>query len=228
MATYMEKPQNKKFRYERKYVLSFNQYDLFISELYSKNFYQIFEKRTINNVYFDNFDFDANLDNIEGLSERKKFRLRWYGDTFSDSKKTFEIKIKNEFLNTKKTIPINKIQFKSYKEICDAKNHLIKFFKKNNHLFFYNLLIDKQATLINSYSRKYFMNPSKSIRVTIDDSLKYHSPLTKLYTKDTTVVVEIKYSEEIDFENYFRLLELTKFSKYVKGFLTTNTNKPNY
>tara|TARA_Y100001958_G_C21247059_1_gene577995 strand:+ start:3291 stop:3974 length:684 start_codon:yes stop_codon:yes gene_type:complete len=227
MVIYMEKLQNK-YRYERKYVLSFNQYNSIISELYRKNFYQIFKKRKINNIYFDNYNFDSNIDNIEGLSERKKFRLRWYGDTFDKSKKSFEIKIKNEFLNTKKIIPINKIKFNSYIEIYDVKNYLMKFFKKNNHLFFYNAIIDKHATLINSYSRKYFMNHSKSIRVTIDDNLKYHSPLTKLSVIDSTIVVELKYSNEIEFENYFRFLELAKFSKYVKGFLTTNTYKPNY
>ena len=100
----------KKYRYERKYLINYNYLHKFISSLYSKNFTQKFSKRKINNIYFDNYDFTSLKENLDGLSIRKKYRIRWYGETFEKSKKTIEIKMKNEFLNKK-----NSFQF----QVCN-------------------------------------------------------------------------------------------------------------
>ena len=39
--------------------------------------------------------------------QRKKYRIRWYGDHFDRSKKTLEIKSKSEYLNSKKFYKID-------------------------------------------------------------------------------------------------------------------------
>ena len=62
------------WQYERKFVidyLTFEQVEDFISSN-SFLFSEIYNQRQVNN--------------IEGLSERKKFRLRWYGDIYGEVK----------------------------------------------------------------------------------------------------------------------------------------------
>lgn len=36
--------------------------------------------RSVNNIYFDTEDFQYYRDNVEGVSNRRKIRIRWYGD----------------------------------------------------------------------------------------------------------------------------------------------------
>ena len=77
------------WRYERKFVVNnftFEQVEDFILKN-SFLFSEIYNKRQINNIYFDDLQFSAYHQNIEGLSERKKYRLRWYGDIFGEVKK---------------------------------------------------------------------------------------------------------------------------------------------
>ena len=38
--------------------------------------------REINNIYFDNLNFTSAQNNIDGISERAKFRVRWYNSDF--------------------------------------------------------------------------------------------------------------------------------------------------
>ena len=40
-----------------------------------------FENRYVNSLYFDNPGYSAVRDNISGLSDRSKYRLRWYNTT---------------------------------------------------------------------------------------------------------------------------------------------------
>ena len=39
----------------------------------------LYKKRLVNSIYFDNDDFEMYFDSVEGLSPRKKIRLRYYG-----------------------------------------------------------------------------------------------------------------------------------------------------
>ena len=220
--------QNNSFRFERKFVLTPVQSHRFIAELYFKNFTEIFRKRKINNIYFDNPSFDGILDNIEGLSNRKKHRLRWYGSTFKKSKKTYEIKIKREFLNTKKNITIGVLPFKEFADVNSLYNDVVDFLKKNQQHHFLQTLLHKKPTLVNSYQRKYFLNSNGNIRITIDSDLKYYSPITKIHTSELNIMVEIKYDKVIDIENEFNNLIYTRYSKYVKGYISSSVFKPHY
>lgn len=101
MVTYMEGQANK-YRYERKFLIEKNKLSSFLRSIISKGFFEIYNERKINNIYLDNFLSDSVHENIEGLSKRNKYRIRWYGEKFDLSQKTLEIKIKNEFLNKKK------------------------------------------------------------------------------------------------------------------------------
>lgn len=225
----MGKQQNK-YRFERKFVIKpEDQYD-FLLELIKSGFSEVYKERTINNIYLDDYNFNSVIDNVEGVSERKKTRIRWYGELFSMSKKTIEFKIKSADVNRKESIPIGKWKLESVGNSTalweGIRNELEA---NNNHTYYSNQLFIMQPALINSYRRNYYLNADESIRITLDRDLFFYSPIYKTEAQDQNLVIEFKYnSEHILRENLLSNLTLTKYSKYVKGILATSTFKPMY
>ena len=225
MENYMENHQISKYRYERKYILKPIDLPCLFFDLNLKGYREIFDERKINNLYFDSFDLSSVMDNVNGLSERKKYRIRWYGDSFSNSLKQLEIKSKAEFLNAKKTIQLEEFTLKGLNDIEKSSVELIKFLKKDN-LSLFNHFQSKTVKLFNSYNRRYFLSKNNETRITIDSSLNFYSPVTKNIFEENNIIVEIKYFR--DFNESFKNLTLNKYSKYVKGVLSTTFFNPIY
>ena len=227
MEIYMENHQNVKYRYERKYRLKPVELPSFYFHLNSIGYSELFEERRINNIYLDDIDFSSIMDNIDGLSTRKKYRIRWYGKPFSNSNKQFEIKHKSEFLNTKEIIDLGLYQIKGLESInqsyLDLKH---KIFLKNNTLF--NQITSHNVKLFNTYKRKYFLSKCENVRITIDNSLEFYSPLTHNVYKENDIIVEAKYLESFNFNEPFNFLKIAKYSKYIKGVMSTTFYNPSY
>ena len=227
MGIYMEDLRKSSYRYERKYLIRNVDLPSFLYEIYNNHYIEVYEERIINNLYFDDLDFNSLMDNIDGLSERKKYRLRWYGNTFENSKKQFEVKSKSEFLNTKKVFNLGEYAIKDLTDFNRSfekiKRHLLL---NDQNLFF--LFQKKSLMNFNSYERKYFLSTDKNIRITIDKNLKFYSPTTKNVFKENKVIVEIKYEKGYDFKNDINYLTLNKYSKYVKGIISTSFHNPLY
>lgn len=227
--TTMEKQQSK-YRFERKFTIKPEFLFSFIAQITASGFSEIYEQRFINNVYLDDYNFSNVLENVEGISNRKKTRIRWYGELFSDSKKTIEFKIKSDDVNRKDNIKLDKFLLSTLEDIdlfWDAiKTHLEN---TSNEKYYTHQLFMLNPTLLNSYTRNYYLNPDESIRITIDKDLFYYSPIYLTKTHDSHIIIEIKYNAaDLVSENMFSHLALTKYSKYVKGILSTTTFKPIY
>ena len=92
-------------RYEIKFVIEKslgNQVSQWI-RLHSAGFIKAYPPRTVNNIYFDTIDLDSLNDHISGISERRKLRLRWYGETFVFQTAILEVKQKVNRLGWKDT-----------------------------------------------------------------------------------------------------------------------------
>ena len=74
----------------------------------------------------------------------------------------------------------------------------------------------------------YFENPINNVRITIDSRLEYFSPITKMKYTEKFIIIEAKYNNEQKFQNNFKNLSLTRYSKYVKGTLQTSTHNHSY
>lgn len=222
----MEKQLKNNYRYERKYILNTNQLNRLVSNLYSKNFFELFDCRLINNIYFDDYSFSSVKENYDGLSVRKKVRIRWYGDSFSLSNKKIEIKNKNEFLNSKESFDLGLLKINNLKSIKEFKTEILKL-KKHKYTLS-QLLNTKRATLFNSYKRSYFSNINKEIRITIDENLFYYSPITYSSYNENKIIVEAKFDKKSNFINDFDNLLITRYSKYVKGTVQTSFYSSNY
>ena len=79
------------FRIEKKLFIKKEQLIEFKKFLFKKNIKQIYKPRVVESIYFDNCDKKIYFDSLEGLSPRKKIRIRYYP----------EKKIKEYFLEYK-------------------------------------------------------------------------------------------------------------------------------
>ena len=86
-------------RIEKKFIFPNQESDLVKKILLVNNFRKLYPDRYITSIYMDNLNFDSVKDNINGVSERKKLRVRWYNNDFN--KIYFEEKNKNNFFVSK-------------------------------------------------------------------------------------------------------------------------------
>ncbi len=223
----MEEPQIN-YRYERKFLVPEIYYNEILYSLHNMNYFVKYESRLINNIYFDNYNFSSLTENIDGLSQRRKYRIRWYGETFKNSTKSIEIKIKNEFVNTKKSYAFQNLKLNSLEEIKPFYNNFKNIISKSDNKNLYNCVDSRIPTLFNKYNRMYFVDHTQKTRVTVDKNLNYFSPITGIKVNEKSIIIEAKYDKESQFINNFKYLSFTRYSKYVKGLLQTSIYKPNY
>jgi hypothetical protein len=205
-------------RYELKYAFNLTQIYRIEKWLFSiRNLKKIHQPRKVNSIYYDDDAFSSAQDNIDGISERKKYRLRWYNQ---DVKKNFyEIKIKKNKLS-KKIISSSKndIDFKNIKNLFSNRN--IDLVNKN----FTEYLVDKtlEPKIKISYDRVYYI--TDKVRITIDTKLKFslfeNFNFSKNYS-DNRIILEIKFDEK-DYNDGSKLvnncfISPVRFSKYVRG-----------
>jgi SPX domain protein involved in polyphosphate accumulation len=217
-------------RYERKFVYQ-DMYpeDLIALEVLTNSFCfrEIFHRRTVNNCYFDDAGMSCYHQNVAGDEKRDKYRLRWYGDDFSQIvNPIFEIKKKHGTVGDKLSFPFKNLKIKldtaSSQDLLKATKEAAK---KNNFLAL-SIAIDLlRPSLYNSYERRYFLSHCKKFRITVDYNMLFYNPLANKYTmtkrafKD--IVLELKYTTNDDKEARLLTQELsarlTKHSKYVRG-----------
>ena len=221
----MYKIRNKKssYRYERKFLINGLTTDEITSlvNVNSSMFSFAFKKRIINNIYFDNFNFNNYYDNVEGSTDRIKIRIRWYGSMFGDIiEPKLEIKIKQGLLGTKKSIEIDKF---------NLNDDLSSIFESLSASYIYKRynLNSTFPVLLNNYTRSYYISDDRSYRITIDEKQSYY----KIHRNNNSFlhrvndpyskVLEIKYNDLLD-ENVNTItnnfpFRMTKNSKYVNG-----------
>ena len=218
----------KTYRYERKFVaLKFPR--LAAEAVVKQNqafFVPAFHQRKVNNIYFDTPGMDCYFDNLFGVGNRWKARIRWYDKVFGKANSpVLEFKIKKGFVGTKKSFLLP--DFELNKNNFDAgilKNIFLRAILPDE---FRERLTGLQPVLLNSYIRSYFVSLNKKFRVTVDDELEYYNlrqswnNFSHPYREEFKTVVELKYDQEWDNEaekitNQFPF-RLDKNSKFVAG-----------
>ena len=219
---------NNNYRYERKFIVSDNYNEKSIIGHIKNNkhlFREVFYLRKVNNIYFDTEGYNNYFDNILGVSDRKKIRIRWYGDTFGRIEKpVLEVKIKKGLVGDKWSYKLEPFNLDK-----DITNIIIQdVFKKSNlPIPIFESLKMLFPTLLNSYNRSYYLSASNRFRVTIDSNLLYYK-IDRRFNNfklkpnyDENKIIELKYGLEDDQEANdistqfpFRL---SKNSKYVNG-----------
>ena len=118
----MRSSDRNNYRFERKWIFNTNYLDL-LSKSYKSNFnFKIqHPKRTVNSLYFDDYNQTSVKQNLDGTTDKSKIRLRWYGkNNFIISNAMLELKIKKNFLNYKILYPMKDLKNKNIKNKKDV------------------------------------------------------------------------------------------------------------
>ncbi len=210
-------------RYELKYKIDHFRLESVIQalRLHPAGFSKIYPDRQINNIYFDSPSLTTFEDNVAGVSERKKYRVRWYGEQPTKiNNPRFEIKIKHNMLGSKEIYPVPEFDLTALRTTTKLVNSLSKL--AGGAL---------RPVLMNSYVRSYFGTSDGNYRITVDRQMRYFSLLmsqgfTRYTITDSGIILELKYDESMD-GGTDRVTQpmpfrQTKSSKYVTGvYLTT-------
>lgn len=188
-------------------------------------FIEAYPQRYVNNIYLDTNNMSYYFDNVEGLSQRLKVRIRWYGNLFGYLKKPIlELKIKKGLISNKESYFLKSFQF----DEKHSQNALQELFAKSD---LSDVLIEylKQLrlSLLNRYYRKYFESADHKFRITIDFDMEFYKihPSNNSFNEKIidrlNTVVELKYSDKHEelaqsITNNFPF-RVTKSSKYARG-----------
>jgi len=215
------------YRFERKFVFEGGELEDIISTNVFNNpffFKEVYERRAVNNIYFDDNNRSFYKMNVSGVEIRDKYRLRWYGDKYDQlSNSTMEIKRKRGEVGDKLLYKLPGLKVDVSTVTVDELYSIILSHIEDKKLLseLYRLF----PLIYNSYERRYFLSADEKFRITVDYNMRFYNPnvdqyqLTEIKIED--IVLELKYNTKDDFEG--RKLSqslqqrLSKNSKYVRG-----------
>ena len=189
------------FRKEKKYRLTFFEFDKFKSWMIKHGMKRLYKARLVNSLYYDTELLEMFYHSEEGVTPRKKIRIRWY-----DSEKQYNIENK-----------VSSIEGR-HKTSLNSKKNVSESFPKTIIDQLYGLLT---PSLLVSYEREYYS--INGARLTFDKSIKYknlrYSSINEF--KDPERVIEIKVGIDIsdDFIEKLMPYSTSRFSKYSRGLL---------
>lgn len=215
------------YRFERKYHIT----DLPTGEVEAwvrRNpllFREPYPARTINNIYLDTPGRRSLFENYDGIADRVKARIRWYGPVFGEVKRpVLEFKIKRGMVGAKQAfdvVPFTVEQGMGAADVWRAldSSQLPEEVRRRLH--------DFEPVLMNRYQRKYFISADGLYRITLDWNLEFYrfdrhvNAFSSRVIDRQSTVLELKYSGDIDqiddrVSGHFPF-RVTRMSKFVTG-----------
>lgn len=204
-------------RYEKKYRILFSTFEEVLTVLkhHPLGFKSAYGDRWINSIYFDTFQLSAFNENQNGISKRKKKRIRWYGSEEFAQKPKLEAKMRENQLGTKRYLDVPEFSpripsdVKRAMKACDLYNEVL-------------------PTSLIRYQRTYLISYNQKLRATIDRDLQYYAfdayQIRNKAYQDPALVLELKCAKE-DFEllktaSQYIPYRMSKNSKYVSGVIS--------
>lgn len=215
------------YRYERKFVIENGDLAQIEALIFAHPalFNEIYQGRFINNIYLDSYNYQAYYDNVTGVSERRKFRLRWYGDSFREAiNPSLEVKCKKAEVGTKLVYNLPSFTLENAITI----DSLLSDMRADNLPEEINCTLNMlQFSFINRYYRRYYRSADGRYRLTLDSKLAYavvdscRITLPVKWDRPPKLILELKYdrSDNADADrisNFFQY-RLSKSSKYISG-----------
>ena len=218
--------QNKINRFERKWIFKSENHLALINTLLRSEFFftNQYPQRKVNSIYFDDDNFSSIKENLNGVSNKRKIRIRWYGVEKELIKPQLEIKGKKGSETRKRNYSINELnnlKFSDLKNIEKIKNLVNVKIKLKKIIY---------PVLSTHYDRQYFISNNNKIRATVDYNiqsvyLKNISQMNIVKNFSKVCILELKYPTKLD--RYVReklkniTLRLSKNSKFVNSAFQT-------
>ncbi len=204
-------------RIERKFILENGFKSKIVVQSLQKKYpiKKIFNSREINTIYFDTNKLDYLYDNLSGIKNRVKSRVRFYSN-YNDQI-IYEEKIKKNEIGSKRKIYITPKNEKT----LDYENSL-KSFKKSK--IYLNSKYFLKETLFVKYNREYFTDIFGNF-ITHDTKIEFFD--VKFFKKSVLYkksIIEYKINEK-NFEKklfYNFNIRYSRHSKYVVGMALLN------
>ena len=190
------------FRIEEKLLINFNQIFELKKWLSDKKYYKLYPDRKIKSLYFDNLNNQMFSDSEEGITPRKKIRIRNYPNS------------KNQQFFFEKKISSPDGRFKEKKILNNSEFEILK-----KYGYFDDYYKSCHPKLFVEYLREYY--DVNICRLTIDTQINYTEFKKLNYTKsDPYVAVEIKANIKSSLDQLLKEFpfQRVRFSKYSRGF----------
>lgn len=191
------------FREEKKYVCNL------LEAAYIKNTlmgvmegdpYQGYKPYMVRSLYFDSYTDRDYREKEDGLSERKKVRLRVYSPDAKTAK--LELKQKSGCMQRKQSLSISR---EHAKELIKGNYEVLKEYEGEFATQMYNLMTLETyiPKTVVEYDRIAFTAPVNSIRLTIDSGVRANEGCFDIFDKKLTlypvmnaskVILEVKYN----------------------------------
>ena len=187
-------------------------------------FKKIYLNRRVNSIYYDTIDLNCLWDNINGYSNRNKYRVRWYNN-IDNSEVFFERKTKIN--QTTQKIKLSLGKFKTQNDL----NNFLKTQEFVNKIFKITTL-NLVKVLNISYDRDYYIDTENKLRITFDQRICAHQDSEGKFFKNfvnlNNNILELKYLDKNSKYVRDKMFNLNfntrnqKFSKYVQSFMILN------
>jgi VTC domain len=210
-------------RYELKFIANGPGLDevLAFVKRHPASFHETYPARVVNNMYFDSPGRGDYYDHVNGVGNRSKTRIRWYGEPNGViARPTLERKIKRGVVSGKESHPLPvfcmndaAVNARAQAAISGAKLPVMLQLA----------LQQREPSLFNRYHRHYLVSGDGRFRLTVDSGLRFAGITPNIFSMPAhpAVIVELKFGPE--FADDAGLVtngmpfRVARFSKYVAG-----------
>jgi len=158
-----------------------------------------FQDRTVNNIYYDTYKYDAYTDNLDGISKRTKLRYRWYGQSLAPCDGQLELKKRENTFGFKKTQIVKGLNISNSHRLLSL---ALRSSVPNSWLPFVDYY--SEPVILNRYRRSYYLSKCKQVRVTVDREHSVFdqrlSNIINISKKSNTVqyiILEVKFHPDL-------------------------------
>ena len=224
----MSKVDATRFRYEKKYLI-----DTETAQILKQRLFYVLSpdengsngQYHINSLYFDDIYNTSLYSKINGVSDRDKYRVRFYnGNT---SKLRLERKFKRGEMVCKDRAVVGQ---EEYQMMCSGDYSFMSQESRPVYGLFYtaHLVRSMRPVVMVSYDRHAFMYPAGDVRITFDSGIMASNPMSGhslLVTPESQIILEVKYSRFIptiitDLLSGFQLTQQLALSKFTMSMQT--------
>ena len=179
----------------------------------------------VNSIYFDDHSLSAYRENLDGVGQRAKVRLRWYDQKDREGRFHFEVKRRTDLTTGKDRLAINSrvpLSSLTFQDILRELSAILPVRQREA------LMRRPDPILISEYRREYFQEYHSPVRITLDFDITYYDqsgrrrPAKKFGVRTPEWVI-IEGKAPVGEESRLRRLlfplqpQVTRSSKYVMG-----------
>lgn len=218
----MKKSENVFQRYEKKYVLTYDQYHQFLDRIKDKMVLDEYGRHTIMNIYYDTDEYALIQTSLEKPFYKEKIRLRSYGIPNEDSRAYLELKKKVNGIVFKRRVGVSYQNAVLYMDHCPCKIHG----QIMQEIDYFTHEYDLSPKMMIAYDRMAYMHEQDSdLRITFDFNIRYrlddldlcHGDQGRVLDGDIVVLeIKIAYAMPMWLSSLLSQLEIypASFSKY--------------